>query len=126
MERAIGGGLDRFNDELTGIADRRKLAVVVRDPETGAVVGGALGRSSLGLLFLDLSFLPPSLRGAGLGSAILAAFEAEGRTRGCRAGVLYTISFQAPGFHERHGSRRFGEIACDPPGTSRIFLAKEL
>ena len=38
------------------------------------------------------------------------------------AAMLYTISFQAPGFYERHGWREFGRIPCDPPGTSRIFM----
>jgi GNAT superfamily N-acetyltransferase len=126
MEEAVGQGLNDFNDAVVGYADRRPLAVVARDPATGATLGGALGRSSLGLLFLDLFHLPAALRGSGLGSAILQAFEAEGRRRGCKAGVLYTISFQAPGFYEKHGWRRFGEIACDPPGTSRIFLTKTL
>jgi hypothetical protein len=45
------------------------------------------------------------------------------RRRGCGAGVLYTISFQAPEFYKRIGWRVFGEILCDPPGTSGI-LAK--
>ncbi|BFL62748.1 MAG: GNAT family N-acetyltransferase [Roseomonas mucosa] len=126
MEAVIGGGLNAFNDAVTGQADRQPVAVVARDPGTGAILGGATGRSSLGLLFLDLFYLPPECRGAGLGSAILQAFEAEGRRRGCVAAVLYTISFQAPGFYERHGWRRFGEVACLPPGTSRIFLSKTL
>ena len=52
--------------------------------------------------------------------------EEEGARRGCRSGVLYTISFQAPGFYERHGWREFGRVACDPPGTSRVFMTKEL
>jgi hypothetical protein len=30
------------------------------------------------------------------------------------------------GFYERNGWRRFGEIPCDPPGTSRIFMTNEL
>src|SRR5689334_11688508 len=86
IQRAVGGGLNAFNDAVTGISDRRALAVVVKDPTTGDVVGGAIGRSA----------------------------------------VLYTISFQAPGFYERNGWRRFGEIPSDPPGTSRIFMTKEL
>ena len=126
MQEAIGGGLDAFNDAVIGHADRKPLSVVARDPSTGAVLGGATGRSSLGLLFLDLFYLPPEHRGAGLGTEVLRAFEQEGRRRGCVAGVLYTISFQAPGFYERHGWRRFGEVACLPPGTSRIFLSKQL
>ena len=126
IERAIGGGLNSFNDHVTSVSDRRPLAVVINDPVTGEVAGGAIGRSSLGLLFLDLFFLPEALRGSGLGTKVLRMFEEEGRRRGCRSAVLYTISFQAPGFYERNGWRRFGQIPCDPPGTSRIFMTKEL
>ena len=126
MEAVIGDGLNAFNDEVTGYSDRRRLAVIVQDPETGEVLGGATGRSSLGLLFLELLYLPKALRGSGLGTEILTTFENEGRARGCRAAVLYTISFQAPAFYERHGWRRFGEVACEPQGTSRVFLTKAL
>jgi hypothetical protein len=38
--------------------------------------------------------------------------------------VLYTISFQAPGFYVRHGWHEFGRIPCDPPGTAGIFMTK--
>jgi GNAT superfamily N-acetyltransferase len=121
----IGQGLAAFNDSQTGIKDRRLLAVLVKDA-SGTTVGGISGRSSLGLLFLDLVYLPEPLRGGGLGSRLLAMAEEEGRRRGCKSAVLYTISFQAPEFYKRHGWRVFGEIACDPPGTSRVFMTKEL
>ncbi|MGB8944927.1 MAG: GNAT family N-acetyltransferase [Streptomyces sp.] len=123
---AISDALDRFNIEHTGIADRRPLAVLVRDPETRQVVGGLTGRTSLGLFFLDLFYLPPRLRGSGLGTEILRQAEDEARTRGCRTAVLYTITFQAPGFYQKHGWKRLGEVPCDPPGTSRVFITKEL
>ncbi|MGC1549602.1 MAG: GNAT family N-acetyltransferase [Rhodanobacter sp.] len=122
----ISDGLDHFNIEASGIADRRPLAVLVEDPDTHEVLGGVTGRTSLGLLFLDVFFLPEALRGSGLGSRILQMAEDEGRRRGCRSAVLYTISFQAPEFYKRHGWQVFGEIACDPPGTKRIFLTKDL
>jgi GNAT superfamily N-acetyltransferase len=125
LEAVIGAGLDEFNEQQAGYRDRRSLAVVVRDPVTGEAVGGATGRTSLGMLFLDLFYLPEHLRGSGIGSQILRAFEDEGRRRGCRSAVLYTISFQAPGFYARHGWRAFGEIPCDS-GTSRIYMTKEL
>ncbi|MFI9269577.1 GNAT family N-acetyltransferase [Kitasatospora sp. NPDC052896] len=122
----ISEALDRFNTERTGIDDRRPLAVLVRDPETHQVIGGLTGRTSLGLFFVDLLFLPPELRGSGLGSRVLRHAEQEARARGCHAAVLYTISFQAPGFYRRHGWRELGEVPCDPPGTSRVFMTKEL
>jgi GNAT superfamily N-acetyltransferase len=122
----IAAGLNTFNDEKTGIVDRMPLGVLIKDPATGKVLGGVAGRTSLGLLFLDVFYLPKEYRHAGLGSRILRIAENEGRRRGCRAAVLYTINFQAPEFYERHGWRRFGEIPCHPPGTSRIFMTKDL
>ncbi|MBX9334821.1 GNAT family N-acetyltransferase, partial [Serratia marcescens] len=86
----IAEGLDRFNDQQIGYGDRLPLAVVVKDPDSGDVLGGITGRSSLGLLFLDLFYLPEALRGAGLGSELLRRFEQEGRRRGCLSAVLYT------------------------------------
>ncbi|MFD5191025.1 GNAT family N-acetyltransferase [Streptomyces sp. NPDC058357] len=122
----ISDALDRFNTEHTSIADRRPLAVLVRDPVTREVVGGLTGRTSLGLFFLDLFYLPAQLRGTGLGTEILAQAENEAHARGCRTAVLYTITFQAPGFYEKHGWKRLGEVPCAPPSTSRVFMTKEL
>lgn len=126
LQSRVIDGLNAFNDQAAGFADRRPLAVVASDPDTNGILGGAIGRSSLGLLFLDLLYLPESCRGTGIGSEILGRFEAEGRRRGCRTALLYTLSFQAPAFYERHGWRRFGEFPCLPEGASRIFLSKQL
>ena len=125
-KEAIEGGLDGYNETQAGYWDWRGLAVLISDPETSEVLGGLLGRTSLGLLFIDLVFLPDSLRSRGLGSRILELAESEARQRGCRGAVLYTISFQAPGFYERRGYREFGRVPCDPPGTARVFMTKEL
>jgi GNAT superfamily N-acetyltransferase len=118
--------LDQFNVKASGIADQRALAILVKDSATGELLGGITGRSSRGLLFLDMFFLPESMRGAGLGSKVLQMAEEEGRRRGCRSAVLHTNTFQAPGFYRKHGWREFGAIPCDPPGTSRIFFTKDL
>ncbi|OSO84152.1 GNAT family acetyltransferase [Burkholderia pseudomallei] len=40
--------------------------------------------------------------------------------------MLYTISFQAPAFHEKFGWRRFGDVRCDSRGTNRMFMTKTL
>ena len=39
---------------------------------------------------------------------------------------MFTITFQAPAFHERHGYRVFGRVPCEPPGHARLFMTKEL
>ena len=123
--KAIGNGLGDFNARQVGYRDSRPLAVLVQDAD-GKTLGGILGRTSLGLMFLDLVFLPKELRGHDLGSRMLRMAEEEGARRGCRSAMLYTISFQAPDFYARHGWQEFGRIPCDPPGTSRIFMTKTL
>ena len=125
-ERILGGGLAAFNEAITGYNDRRLLTVLIKDPETQQILGGITGKTTLGMAFLDLFHLPDSLRGTGLGSQLLQTFEDEARRRGCRNAVLYTLSFQAPGFYEKHGWVRFGELPCEPEGSSRVFLSKSL
>jgi GNAT superfamily N-acetyltransferase len=125
-QKIIGEGLNAYNDAIVGYADRVPLTVIVRDGDSGELLGGICGRTSLGLMFIDTVYLPESLRGQDVGTRMLAMAEEEGRRRGCKNGVLYTISFQAPRFYERLGWRVFGEVPCDPPGTSRVFLTKAL
>jgi GNAT superfamily N-acetyltransferase len=123
-EAVIEGGLADFNAEQAGYRDWRALAVLARDPATGRTIGGIVGRTTLGLLFVDLVYLPPALRGQELGSRMMGMVEQEAVKRGCRSGALITISFQAPGFYERHGWRELGRVPCDPPGTFRVFMSK--
>ena len=124
-EAVIIAGLDEYNREKIGRVDHQTLDVLVRD-DSGEVVGGILGHTSLGLFFLDLFYLPPERRGDRLGSRLIGEAEDEARRRGCTAAFVMTVTFQAPGFYERHGYRRFGEIPCPPDGATRIFLTKEL
>ncbi len=124
-EAVITGGLAAYNREKFGRVDTQTLDILVRDDNSGEIVGGLLGRGSLGLFFLDLFYLPEELRGNGLGGRIMALAEAEARRRGCTAAFVYTVTFQAPEFYERHGYRRFGEIA-PADGATRIFLSKTL
>lgn len=125
LRTVLGDGLDRHNHAAAGYTDSRPLAVVVTDA-AGVTLGGLSGRTSLGMCFFDLVYLPESLRGQDVGTRMMAMVEAEALARGCRSVVLFTISFQAPGFYEKLGYVRFGEIACDPPGTTRMFLSKTI
>jgi GNAT superfamily N-acetyltransferase len=125
LETIIGEGLAAYNESKSGRRDGQDLAVVVRDPATGEPAGGLLGRTTLGLFFLDLFYLPERLRGAGLGSRVLRLAEEEAIRRGCRAATVVTINFQAPDFYVRHGWEEFGRVAS-APGVERVFLRKVL
>ena len=124
-QRIIGDGLNAFNDAFVGYSDRVPLHVLVTDPDTGEILGGISGRTSLGMVIIDLVYLPEASRGKDIGARMLGLAEDEARRRGCRNGILYTLSFQAPGFYQRLGWTVFGEIPCQPPGSSRIFLTKD-
>ncbi|WP_313375801.1 GNAT family N-acetyltransferase [Pantoea sp. CTOTU50773] len=122
----IDAGLSAFNMEIAGYNDHSPLSVVIRCNDSQKVLGGILGRTYLGMLFIDLVYLPSELRSKGLGEKLLIHAEEEGRNRGCISAFLYTISFQAPEFYKKHGWEEFGRIACLPEGASRIFMKKTL
>jgi GNAT superfamily N-acetyltransferase len=126
-ERAvITDGLRAYNEARAGCWDGRPIAILVRDPETERVLGGLLGRTSLGLLRVDTFFLPEDLRQGRLGSRILAMAEEEGRRRGCTRAVLSTLHFQALGFYLKQGWEVAARIDCAPPGHTRFFMTKKL
>ena len=125
FEAVLEDGLSRYNESKTGRSDWRALAITVQHPSTGALVGGLSGRTSLGLFFLDLFFLPENQRGTGIGSTLMRMAEEEAVRRGCRMGTLTTISFQAPEFYARHGWEEFGRIQS-APDVIRIFMRKTL
>lgn len=141
----IEDGLIAFNTDHSDYHDKRALAVLARDPATGRTVGGMLGSTSLGLLFIDLVYLPKTLRGQDLGSRMLGMMEQEAARRGCRSATVMTISFQArilrtawlarirpravrsarhvpcvPGEDVAGGGRRLGHLS----GFSRAWTAK--
>jgi GNAT superfamily N-acetyltransferase len=123
-ESVVSTGLADYNASKTGYRDWRPLAALLRDPNTGETLGGMIGKTSYGLLFIDLVYLPEDLRGQDIGSRLLTMMEQEGIARGCMSGFLFTITYQAPAFYARHGWTEFGSIACEPPGTARIFMTK--
>jgi GNAT superfamily N-acetyltransferase len=122
----IADGLRAYNKAQAGYSDSRPLNILVRNPETNQVIGGLLGRTSLGLLRVDLFFLPEDLRRNRLGSRVLAMAEQEARQRGCTRAVLSTLHFQAPGFYLKQGWEVAARIDCEPPGHTRFHMTKRL
>lgn len=99
------------------------LAVLVRD-EAGVVVGGLIGRTTAAWLYVELFWLPETLRGTGLGTRAMLAAEAEAVRRGCIGAHLDTYDYQAPGFYQKLGYEMFGSIEDHPPGHTRFWMRK--
>jgi GNAT superfamily N-acetyltransferase len=122
----ITDGLRAYYVDQAGYYDFRPLAIFVRDPQTGKVVGGLHGRSEFGLVYVAWFFLPEDLRRAGIGSRVLAMAEQEGRRRGCTQIALTTLSIEAPGFYKKQGYDVAARIDCDAPGLTRYYMMKRL
>ncbi|HEY5301764.1 MAG TPA: GNAT family N-acetyltransferase [Acetobacteraceae bacterium] len=125
-EEIVDAGLREYNRQQAGYVDSRPLAVLARDPASGEVLGGLIGRTTLGLFFVDIIHLPAAARGHRLGGRMLEMAETEAARRGCTRAVLFTIHFQAPGFYAAHGWQEIARIVCDPPGHTRICMSKRL
>ena len=122
---AIVGPLVAYNTQQTGTSDHRPLVLAIHD-ENGKVIGGLLGRTVFGWLFVEIVFVPESLRGSGIGAELMSRAEREAIARGCRNAWLDTFEFQARGFYERLGYNCFGELRDYPVGFSRYFMKKVL
>ena len=124
-ETIIGRGISRFNEQQAGASGYRRLCCFLRAPD-GQVVGGLIGATYWGWLYVDLLWVREDLRGQGYGHGLLTLAEDEARKRGAHNAYLDTFSFQAPGLYQRHGYAVFGELAHFPGGHQRYFLTKEL
>jgi GNAT superfamily N-acetyltransferase len=120
-------GLRDYNRSvLTPGLEIEDIAVAIRDPATGVVIGGLWGRTGWGWLTIEYIFVPESLRGEGIATRLIARAEEEARARGCHAAWLDTLNPSALSLYERLGYVRFGELQDFPIGQSRTFLQKRL
>ncbi len=114
-----------YNEARSLPYDRVPLCIFMKDAE-GRTVGGVTGYTNWGWLYLDCFWLPEDLRQGGWGGRILELAEQEAIRRGCAQARLYTYTFQARGFYERHGYVEFGQLDGYPPGASQIWMRKSL
>ena len=121
----IGGRLIAFNEADVGPANRRLLAVVVRD-DAGSIVAGVSGYTAWGWLYVQWLWVAEEQRGAGLAGRMLAAAETDAKARGCHGAYIDTFSPVALKTYQRAGYLPFGALEDFPPGRTRTFLQKRL
>jgi GNAT superfamily N-acetyltransferase len=105
-------------------SDYRPLTLVVRDAD-GRVVGGLLGKTEWGWLYVATLAIRAEYRGRGCGTRLLARAEEEAVARGCHDVYLDTFSFQARPFYEKRGYELFGVLENFTEHT-KYFLRKRL
>ena len=123
--RAIGGGIRNYNTQQAGDDKYQELCFVLHTPDQ-EIVGGVIGATYWGWLYINLLWVKDELRGRGYGQRLLTMAEDEARQRGAKHAYFDTFSFQAPDFYRQHGYEAFGELPDFPTGHRRYFLAKQL
>lgn len=121
----IGGGLRAFNTEQAGDDSYEHVCFMLKDSE-GTIVGGVIGATYWGWLYIDLMWVKEDLRGQGFGRRLLNLAEDTARERGATHVYLDTFTFQAPNFYRKLGYEVFGELKDFPPGHDRYFMTKTL
>jgi ribosomal protein S18 acetylase RimI-like enzyme len=118
--------LRAYNISQIGPINAEPLAILLRAPGNDEIVGGLWGQSAADWLFVDLLSVPEALRKQGIGTALMKKAEAIAIKRGCVGVWLHTATFQAPGFYEKLGYGRFGQLPDYPRGQQTFYYAKRL
>jgi GNAT superfamily N-acetyltransferase len=127
FRQALLDGLRDFNrTAIRPYPERETLAVAIRDPGAGTVLGGLWGRTAWGWLTIEILFVPEELRGGGLARRLIARTEEEAVRRGCHSAWLDTLNSRALPLYEALGYLPFAELEHYPVGRSRHFLRKRL
>ncbi|WP_331374374.1 GNAT family N-acetyltransferase [Sinorhizobium chiapasense] len=122
--RAVVTALDAYNNANSGMADQSGFAVIIRDPETRAAVGGLYATDGYRWAFVRYLAIPEEYRGLGLGRRLIADAEKIAKARGYIGMWLDTFEFQARPFYEKLGYEIFGELEGAPGAIPRYFLKK--
>lgn len=94
--------------------------------DDGTIVGGLLGASWWGWLYISVVWVHDDLQGKGFGTQLMQMAEDEASKRKCHSVVLDTHDFQALPFYQKLGYVIFGELEDFPPGHFRYYLKKRL
>lgn len=122
--RAVGENLSRHRTQALGGPPASQPIVLVHRAPDGTLLAGLVAEVALDWLFVEKFWVDESLRGQGIGGAMLEQAEAEAKARGAIGAHLYTSSFQAPAFYRRQGYTALGTLGERPAGHTRYWFGK--
>ena len=123
--RYIRESLYRFNEEMVGSDGHAPINIVEYDSE-GNIIGGIIGGTYWGWMYVDILWVHEDHRKKGIGSNLLREAEKEAVRRGCHHVHLDTMSWQAPDFYKKHGYEVIGILPDIPSGNQKYLLIKAL
>ena len=121
----IRDALTAFNDEKVGQDGHTPLNIIEYDKD-GNIIGGIIGGTYWGWMYIDILWVREDCRRKGLGSKLLIEAEKEAIRRGCHHIHVDTMSWQAPKFYEKHGYETIGILPDIPKGNQKHLLMKTL
>jgi GNAT superfamily N-acetyltransferase len=125
VQQTLSDAIVAFSRAKVGRPEPIRFQVLARSRDD-ALVGGAAAKFHFDVLFLDDLWVEEGLRGTGLGTELMQAFEAHGRTLGAKLAWLDTMSWQARPFYEKLGYAVFGELPYSGGRHTQFFLRKML
>lgn len=117
--------LTEYNRKHVGDDGHTPLNIVQCDA-SGNVIGGILGGTYWGWMYIDILWVEENHRKKGIGSKLLKEAEKEAIRRGCHHVHLDTMSWQAPEFYKKHGYELIGILPDIPKGNQKYLLLKSL
>ena len=121
----IRASLAEFNSAHVGDDGHTPLNIAAYDDD-GNLIGGILGGTYWGWMYVDILWVDAAHRGKGIGSGLLSDAEEEARRRGCHHVHLDTMSWQAPKFYEKHGYTVIGVLDDIPRDNQKYLFMKAL
>jgi ribosomal protein S18 acetylase RimI-like enzyme len=94
---------------------------------SGKLVGGVSGETLQSWLTINVIYVMEIVSRRGLGRRLMTMAEEEAVKRGCRIAFVDTMDFLAPGFFQKLGYQKVGEVAdWDSQGHARLLFTKHL
>ena len=121
----IRDALSEFNNSAVGEDAHKPLNIIEYD-ENQNVIGGILGGTYWGWMYVDILWVAEPHRKKGIGTKLLQKAEDEAIKRGCHHVHLDTMSWQAPKFYKKHGYEVISILPDIPKGNQKYLLMKEL
>ena len=121
----IREALNQFNCAHVGDDGHTSLNLIEYGAD-GSIIGGLLGGTYWGWMYIDILWVREDHRRQGVGSRLLTEAEKEAMRRGCHHVHVDTMSWQAPMFYQKHGYEVIGVLPDIPRGNQKYLLMKAL